>query len=445
VLVTIDTLRADRLSVYGYSQATSPNLDWLAARGVRFEHALAPSSSTAPTHASIFTGQLPSAHSIGAFNSQFALDDEWPTLAEMLRNAGYATAAIVSNPLLGRALGLDRGFDHYDDEARGEGRFAAKGRPAARAVDRALAWLDATPAEPFFVWLHLQDTHGPYAPDPDWICPVSPNTRWPPLMLPIGRDPSGYRAIPLYQVWDDARALARYAHRYDCELASLDAQLGRLLGRTTWDPRLRDALVVVTSDHGEAFGEDDFYFAHGHAIGLDQVRVPLLAAGAGLPAGRVVTTPVGLTALFASLLEAAGAAREAPAGSVSLLGLARRERGDRSDEGEPVFVESLNQVGIVWRGVFARRDLRPADDREFWQGGNPNGGGAYWAPLGGSRVRGLAEGTSVSEASARAALARLDAFAAQVGSAREARQGRRRLLELTPEQQAALRLLGYAD
>lgn len=435
VLVTIDTLRADRLSSYGYPLATSPNLDRLAARGVRFENALAPSSSTAPTHASIFTGQLPSSHSVGAFNSQFALDDEWPTLAQKLRDARYATAAIVSNPLLGRGLGLDRGFEHYDDETLGEGRFAAKGRRARHAVDRALAWLEASPPTPFFLWLHLQDTHGPYAPDPDWTCPVGQNPAGARLTLPIGRDASGHEAIPTYQVWDAARELAEYGHRYDCELAGLDHQLGRLLGRTRDDPLLRNALVVVTADHGEAFGEDGFYFAHGHSIGLDQVRVPLIVAGADLPVGRVVAQPVGLAALFVSLLEIAGVS--VPGEPASLFALLD------GSPGTPVFVESLNQVGVASNGVFARRDLYPADDREFWSRGNPNGGGSYWAPLGPARVEML--GADGSAAGARAARERLDAFAERVLAERRSRLGSRPSLELSPEQAAALRGLGYAQ
>ena len=435
VLITIDTLRADRLSSYGYPVPTSPNLDRLAARGIRFERALAPSSSTAPTHASIFTGQLPSSHSVGAFNSQFALDDEWPTLAAELRGAGYATAAIVSNPLLGRGLGLDRGFEHYDDETLGEGRFAAKGRRARHAVDRALGWLDASPPTPFFLWLHLQDTHGPYAPDPEWVCPVAKNPASKRLVLSVGRDVSGYGAIPSYQVWDAARELAEYEHRYDCELAGLDEQLGRLLGRMRDDPRLRDALIVVTADHGEAFGEDGFYLAHGHSIGLDQVRVPLIAAGAGLPVGRVVAQPVGLAALFASLLEVAGlSVAGAP---VSLF--AQRDGGPDG----PVFVESLNQVGVAMNGVFARRDLYPTDDRDFWSAGNPNGGGAYWAPLGLLRVEVF--GARESAGAAPEVRERLDAFAESVLAERLARRGSRPTLELSPEQAAALRGLGYAQ
>ena len=441
MLITIDTVRADRLSSYGYRLPTTPNLDWFAARGVRFERALSPSSSTAPTHASIFTGQLPSDHSIGAFNSQFALDDEWPTLAERLRSHGYKTAAVVSNPLLGRALGLDRGFDHYDDETVGVGRFAAKGRRAQVAVDRALTWLDQQQREPFFLWLHLQDAHGPYAPDPAWICPLEPHPEPPTGELPIGRDPSGYRAIPTYQVWDAVRAVAGYSRRYDCELAGLDAQLGRLLGRVVDDPRLQGALVAVTADHGEAFGEDEFFFAHGHGVGLDQVRVPLILAGPGLPRGGVIEAPVGLTGLFGSLLAFAGIA-PTQGESAGLPGLAGVPGGPESST--PVYVESLNQVGVAVGGGFARRDLRPSSDAAFWEGGNPNSGGGYWEPLG--EVEWTGFGTEASSAEGRAeAQEQLAAFAERVSQTRTARRGHRRALELTAEQAAALEGLGYAQ
>ena len=172
LLVTLDTLRADRVSAYGYPLPTTPQLDALAARGTRFELALAPSSSTAPTHASIFTGLLPSFHSVGAHNSQFALEPTEITLAEQLAGAGYRTAAVVSNPLLGRALGLDQGFAHYDDATLGEGPFASKGRLARNAIDSALAWLEAHADTRFFFWLHLQDAHGPYATPDEFSCAI---------------------------------------------------------------------------------------------------------------------------------------------------------------------------------------------------------------------------------------------------------------------------------
>jgi hypothetical protein len=253
----------------------------------------------------------------------------------------------------------------------------------------------------------------------------------------VGLDPSGFRAIPLYQAWDGARDLTRYVHRYDCELAGLDAQLGRLLGRTATDRQLRDALVVVTADHGEAFGEDDFYFAHGHAVGLDQVRVPLIAAGGGLPVGQVIEQPVGLVALFASLLDLAGVGLPGEADGSSLLGLL--EGGTP----EPVFVESLNQVGVAHGGVFARRDLHPAGDAAFWEGGNPNSGGGHWQALGEPRVLPL-DGEATT-AAVQAALERLDEYAARALVAREERLGSLQRLELTPEQQAALQGLGYAQ
>ena len=448
VLVTIDTLRADRVSAYGArgsrsgEPATTPNLDWLAARGARFENALAPSSSTAPTHASLLTGRLPSEHSIGAFNSQFALDEQWPTIAERASAAGYATAAVVSNPLLGRSLGLARGFDDYDDDTLGEGRFAAKGRSAERAVDRALAWLDTHDDGPFLLWLHLQDAHGPYAPPHGWTCPLEPGRAvLPPgaaRQLPIGGDPSGHRAIPTYQVWDGARDVATYAHRYACEVRWLDGQLGRLLGRTAWHPALGDALVIVTADHGEAFGEDDFYFAHGHGVGLDQVRVPLLVAGPGVPAGVTIDAPVGLASL-ADLILGFALRDGRPPGSVF------EGWRDVATAG-PVFVESLNQVGVAEAGVFARRDLRPASDRAFWGGGNPNGGGAYWEPLAGPEVRALGTGRErLAAAGHEALLERLDAFAERVREARHERESDRRVLDLSHEQRAALEALGYAQ
>jgi len=199
LLVTLDTVRADRLSLYGHPEPTSPNLAWLAARGRRYDAAFAPSSSTAPTHASLLTGRHPSFHSMGAWNSQFALAPDEHTLAERLAAAGFDTAAVVSNAVLRSEAGLDQGFAHYDDRTEGEGVLRAKGRRARVAVDRALAWLDARAHgdAPLFLWLHLQDAHGPYAPDPDWACPIPEPPAapgGPALRLEVGRDQ--YEALP---------------------------------------------------------------------------------------------------------------------------------------------------------------------------------------------------------------------------------------------------------
>ncbi len=432
VLVTLDTVRADRASPYGEPLSSASGLEWLAVRGTRFEWALSTSPSTAPAHASIFTGRYPSFHSVGAHNTQYPLDDAATTLAELLAAAGHRTAAIVSNPLLESRFGFAQGFEHYDDRLRGRGVARAKSRSARDAVDRALAWLDRRDEGPFFLWLHLNDAHGPYRPPDAFACPLPVADAGP--SLPRGTDHSGYRAIPIYQLAGRERRVDDYRRRYACEIAFLDAELARFFSVAERRDHLRGALVVLTADHGEALGEDDFHFAHGHGVGLDQVRVPLILAGPDVPRGQVFRAPVSTMSAFATILEFAGIAAPEGTGGGSLL----------DPRPGPVFVESLNQIGIARGGAFLRRDLRDGGDREFWSRGNPNSGGGTWKPLGGERLVALAAaGEAGAPEADRDALRReLDAFQRRAERERGAR-AERRGRELTPDQVEALIGLGY--
>ncbi len=168
LLITIDTLRADFVHAYGFGRENTPALDALAARGVLFERAIAAASLTAPAHASIMTSRYAREHSIGTLNGETRLEG-LPTLAEHFRDHGYATAAFVSNVVLRRRIGLDAGFDVYDQEMQaGElNRRAYVERKAEGTVGAAIRWLDglaAADATPYFLWVHVQDPHGPYVP-----------------------------------------------------------------------------------------------------------------------------------------------------------------------------------------------------------------------------------------------------------------------------------------
>jgi Sulfatase len=446
VLVTIDTLRADHLSTYGYARATSPALDRLAARGTRFSHAFSAASCTAASHASILTGLLPSFHTIGAFNGIFPLDPGTDTLAEVLSARGWTTAAVVSNPVLARRIGLDQGFATYDDDIQGhELNRAAPEQRADVALGKARALL-AGLHPPFFLWLHLQDPHGPYAPPPgrDRFDAAAGDGGG---VLPVGEDQSGYGAIPPYQVFGDERRVDDYVARYDDEIAYTFDELGRWLDELAASGRLADTLVAVTADHGEALGEDGFYFGHGHSVGPDQVRVPLLLAGPGVPAGRVVVAPVSNAALFNTVLAAVGL-RERPDPEVA--GLAPLLAGAGAQEPPPVFVESLNQVGVAVGGVYYRRDRAEAADDSFWRSPNPTTGG-FWKPLGAelSALDGPPPaGTPAPPAGtppSRAALDRLlDGFERRARRAAPHLTAIRRHKPLTDEERANLRALGYA-
>ena len=163
LLVTIDTLRADHVSAYGYPQPTTPSLDGLARRGVRFASAQSASPLTGPSHATLLTGHYPPVHGVRD-NARFVIGDRTPTLAERLQRAGYDTAAFVSAFPVAAAFGFGRGFDVFDEglHAARAGQLAE--RPANEAADAAAAWLRGRGARPFFAWVHFYDPHEPYAP-----------------------------------------------------------------------------------------------------------------------------------------------------------------------------------------------------------------------------------------------------------------------------------------
>src|SRR5262245_39293477 len=272
LLVTIDTLRADRLGCYGDTQARTPALDTFARKATLFENAFSPAPITLPAHATMLTGLMPPSTGVRG-NGGFALPADVPTLAETLQARGRHTAAFVGGFPLARRYGLARGFHRYDDTLqRAPGvHFELAERRGDAVVDAALQWLAGEPG-PVFVWVHLFDPHAPYDP------------------------PAAFKT-------DDA---------YRDEIAAADAALGRLL--KTWDAR-GDSVSVVTSDHGEAFGEHG-ESSHGLLLHDTTLRVPLLLRGGGFPGGRRVPGAVGLVDLAASVLDAAGEAPSLPGASL---------------------------------------------------------------------------------------------------------------------------------
>ena len=253
VLVTLDTTRADRLGSYGYPNAGTPNLDALAARGVRFERALSPVPITLPAHTSLFTASYPPYHGVRD-NGTFVVDPALDTLAERLQAEGLRTGAFVSALPLEARFGLDQGFDFYDQSRAADGGHMNE-RRAEDTIDRALVWLgDVGDDEEFFLWVHLFDPHYPYAP---------------PGPVMAGHD------------------------AYQGEVSYADAQLGRLFDALEGAGRLEATALVVTADHGESLG-DHGELSHGHLLFDATQRVPLLMAGPGVVPGRVVERTVDL-------------------------------------------------------------------------------------------------------------------------------------------------------
>lgn len=292
LLVTIDTLRADRLGAYGDKLARTPVLDELARKGVVFERAYTPVPITLPAHVSMMTGLLPPAHGVRG-NGAFALGPGPPTLAESLKSAGRKTAAFIGGFPLAARFGLNRGFEVYDDAmAKAPGvNYDFAERRATDVVAAARGWLAGNPG-PAFVWVHLFDPHAPY------------------------EAPAGFRTGDAYRD----------------EIAATDAAVGALL--SAWDARPGPSVVAVTSDHGEAFGEHGEW-SHSLFIYDTTLRVPLLIRGPGFEPGRRVSVAVGVTDLAATLTEAAGK------GVPALPGLSLARALDQGAADRPLYAETL--------------------------------------------------------------------------------------------------------
>jgi len=318
LLVTVDTLRADHLGVYGFSHATSPNLDALASDSVVFERAIAAAAMTAPAHASIFTSRYTRGHSVGYLNGRTRLQGR-VTLAERFEQAGYATAAFVSNMVLRKRSGFQRGFEVYDDalEAPERNRSGVYERTAEATTARALSWLEAHGDAPFLLWVHYQDPHGPYTP-PDAFAGrivLDPRPREQPL--PVLSNDSGYRGIPAYQALEGRSLPSEYRGLYSDEILHTDHWLGQLVARFDAKSEGRHTIVLVTSDHGENLGEHDFWFVHAFSSMPELAHVPFVLRATGLPAGRRREV-VSHVDVMPTLLELAALEPEADSDGVAL-------------------------------------------------------------------------------------------------------------------------------
>jgi choline-sulfatase len=320
LLVTIDTLRADRLGCYGDAAAATPVLDALAARGGRFPVAVAHAPLTAPSHASILTGLIPLRHGVRD-NGRFVLPETVPTLAEAFRAAGYRTAAFVSGFPLHHRFGLGRGFDSYDDRlpfGDDPRRAAHVERRAGETTAAARAWLEGAPREsPWLVWIHYFDPHAPYEPPPEM--------------------------------------LSRFAGRpYDGEVAFVDAQLGTLVSWLETSGLLARTIVLATADHGESLGEhgED---THGVFVYDSTLRVPWIVAGPGIKAGTTPAVVARGVDVAPTLLDLA---RVAARGTMDGRSLRPALEGAAMAD-EPAYAESLfASLNLGWAPLHAWRTAR---------------------------------------------------------------------------------------
>lgn len=284
VLISLDTTRADHLSCYGYDRPTTPHLDSLADEGLLFEHCVAVSNYTLPTHASMLTGLYAEAHGArlllpeecGNFDPGApggVLADACITLAEALSQHGYRTGAVLANHgFLHPRYQLDQGFDHYDARA-GSVHYAY--RPAAEITQEAIAWLQRAPDRPFFLFLNYMDPHHPYNPPPPYAQRFvgGDSEAWQPRSEAYFREIIVDVTLKGKSIPDE---LAQWlTDRYDGELAYMDAAVGRLIQWLREQGLYEKTIFLVTSDHGEALGEHSVR-GHGFRLYEPELAVPMI-------------------------------------------------------------------------------------------------------------------------------------------------------------------------
>ena len=296
VLITIDTLRADHVGCYGYKQIKTPNIDGLAADGARFERAFAVVPVTLPSHSSMLTGTYPMLSGIHDFSGN-KLSPLQPTLASLLKQAGYQTGAVIGAAVLDSRFGLNQGFDfyydHFDFSRLDEANLDEMERPGNVVADVALDWLAKNSQKKFFLWMHLYDPHFPYHP-PE----------------PYAKE---YAAQP-----------------YDGEIAFADEQVGRLLRFLKEKGIYQNTVIVLCGDHGESLGEHGEK-THGFFIYNATMHVPLIIRLPEKAATGVVADPVSLVDLMPTVLGAVGVDVPSQVQGRSLLPELRDDQANRDD------------------------------------------------------------------------------------------------------------------
>ena len=276
LLITIDTLRKDHLSAYGYSKNTSPFLDSFSKSSVVFTKAISTAPLTVPSITSIMTSLYYSEH--GLKDNRSVFDQNKMTLAEVFRRNMFSTAAFVGNAVLRKNRNLDKGFDVYNCFLPGtEINRRLPERNAEQLTNAAVAWLRSHKDERWFLWLHYQDPHAPYMPPPPYDIKFKMNST--PVVLRDVKDFTGKGGIPDYAKLPGIFDLNNYLARYDGEIFFADKEIGRFLNELASAQLMDRTIVAITSDHGESLGENEHYFAHGHNVTPELLDVPLILYG----------------------------------------------------------------------------------------------------------------------------------------------------------------------
>lgn len=339
ILISLDTLRADRLGAYGNREGLSPGLDAIARESVWFENAFATYPNTLASHATMFTGLYPGEHGLRhADHLDNQLAPAHRPLALLLRDAGYATAAFTEDAYVGSEFGFGEGFDTYDD---GEADLTADSFQgvARQTFAKAAAWLQRRSGRPYFLFLHTYEVHSPYAPNRLVVDRLARDkdaglrAAWEEREANYRHDPITELAFNSGMERDlDAADLARIELLYDAEVVGLDRELSRFLDFAKGLPAFDDTLLVITADHGDEFGEHG-YLGHGETLHAGALRVPMLFWSPRLlPVPRKVEQVVSLLDLAPTIAEFAGLPNAYAATSArSLASLARGEASADAD------------------------------------------------------------------------------------------------------------------
>jgi arylsulfatase A-like enzyme/Flp pilus assembly protein TadD len=408
ILITVDTVRADRMGFLGSKLGLTPNLDTLARESVVFTHAYSQVPLTAPSHATILTGAYPQFHQVNDF--QVPLAQDLPYAPAILRRHGYRTSAFVGamvlDPHAGFARGFDRGFDTYDagfHQARpGEDRYHSTERRGDEVVAHALAWLNQHPRGPFFMWLHLYDAHDPYDP------------------------PEPYKS-------------KHASAPYDGEIAYVDSAVGKFLSDLRTRGLYDGALIAVMADHGEALGEHGEN-THGFFLYDETIHVPLLiklpgAASAGKDsatkssAGTKIDNRVGLVDVLPTILQAVNIPVPPEVQGESLLGMLMPKSAPDASADRPAYAETdYPQRAYGWSPLRALRTgkylyIKAPRQELYDQSADP---------------KAEHDLSSASTAVTSTLAGQLDRFRQKTSSSREAPKS-----TVDPEAQAKLAALGY--
>ena len=350
ILIVIDALRADHLGCYGYEKKTSPHLDAFAREGVLFKNCYSQSSWTKPSVSTILTSLYPDRH--GTTLHAHALPGELVTIAEILRDQGYLTSGFVANPNLKKIFNFNQGFDFYDDylmrdklyygvlrELRRKppyllkifkNHFDTHVRDNARLLNaRIFPWLEKYKNENFFMYIHYMDPHSPFIPPPPYN-----------EMFPYVKGDKASRTVSLY----------------DGEIRFVDEQINILIAELKSLKIYDKSLIVITSDHGQAFGEHGNY-GHGETIYQDQLKVPLIVKCPGETCGpRIIDATVRSIDILPTVLNVLGIVTDAPLEGVSLFPLMKNEKNANSSEN--IYIEENSDNVYVLDGIIRNNEWK---------------------------------------------------------------------------------------